>query len=88
MKCCLGLLMKAMCGGKFDCMLFLKVLIYGVRIFIHSLFHMGWWRFGKVRVIVHLYFQGFIHGVEDRCVIIVKVSLVWGVQRFGRKECW
>ena len=74
-----------MCGGKFDCMFHLEVLIDGVRRFIYSLFHMGWWRFGKVRVIIHLYFQGFIQGAEYGCMIIVKVSLVWGVQRVGRK---
>ena len=49
---------------------------------------MGWWRFDKVRFITHLYFQGFIQGVDNGCVLIVKVLLVWGVQRFGRKECW
>ena len=49
---------------------------------------MGWRRFGKVRVIIHIYFQGFLQGVEDGCMLIVKVSLVWGVQRVGQEECW
>ena len=77
-----------MCGGKFDCMLCLEVLIDGVKRFIYSLFQMCWWRFGRVCVIIHLYFQGFLQGVEDGCVLIVKVSLVWGAQRVGRKEFW
>ena len=47
-------------------------------LYIHF-FQMGWWMFGKVRVIINLYFQGFIQGEEDRCVLIVKVLLVWGV---------
>ena len=87
MRCCLGLSVKAMCGGKFDYMFCLEVLINGVRRYIHSLFQMGWWRFGKVRVIIHLYFKGFLQGVGDGCVFIAKVLLVWGVQRVGRKEC-
>ena len=88
MRCRLGFSVGAMCGGKFDCMLYLEVLIYGFRRFIYSLFKMGWWRFDKVRFIKHLYFQGFIQGVDNGCVLIVKVLLVWGVQRFGQKECW
>ena len=66
----------------------LEVLINGVRRFIYLLFQMGWWRFVKVHVIIHFYFQGFLQGVDDGCVIIVKASLVWGVQRVGHKECW
>ena len=81
MMCCLSFSVKDKCGEKFDCMFCLEVLIYGVRRFIYSLFHMGWWRFGKVRVIMHLYFQGFIQGVDDGYVLIVKVLLIWGVQR-------
>ena len=77
-----------MCGGKFDCMFCLEVLIDGIIRFIYLLFQMGWWRFGKVCAIIHLYFQGFLQGVYNGCVLIVKVSLVWGVQRVGRKECW
>ena len=61
----------------------------GVRRFVYSVFHMGWWRCVKGRVFIHLYFQGFLQGVEDGCVLIVKVLLGWGVQRVGRKElCW
>ena len=73
---------------KIDCMLCLDVLIDWVRSFIYSFFHMGWWRFRKLCVIINLYFQGSLQGADDGCVLIVKVSLVWGVQRFGRKECW
>ena len=62
-------------------MLCLEVLIDGVRRFIYSFFHMGWRRFGKVRVIIHIYFQGFLQEVDDGCVLIVKILLVWGVQR-------
>ena len=39
-----------------------------------------WWGFGKVRVIIHLYLQGFLQGVDNGCDIIVKVLLVWGVK--------
>ena len=67
MRCRLGFLVKAMCGGKFDCKFCLVVLIYGVRRFIFLLFQMGWRRFGKVRVIIHIYFQGFLQGVDDGC---------------------
>ena len=88
MRCRLGFLVNDMHGGKSDCIFYLEVLIYGVRRFIYLLFLMGWWRFGKVSVIIHLYFQGFLQGVEDGCVLIVKVLLVWGVQRVGRKDLW
>ena len=54
LRCCLDLSVKAMCGGKFDCKLFLELLIDGVINFIYLLFQMGWWRFDKVRVIIHL----------------------------------
>ena len=74
-----------MCGVKFDCVFYLAVLINGVRRFIYSFFQMGWRRFGKVCFIIHLYFQGLLEGVDDGCVLIVKVLLVWGVQRVGRK---
>ena len=84
----IGFLVKSMCGGKFDCMFCLEVIIDRVIRFIYLLFNMGCWRFGKVRVIIHLHFQGFLQGVDDGCLLIVKVSLVWGVQRVGRKECW
>ena len=73
MRCYVGFSEKAMCGGKFYCMFCLEVLIDEVRRFIYLLFHMDWWRFGKVRVIIHLYFQGFLQGAVDRCVLIVKV---------------
>ena len=86
MRCRFGFLVKAMCGGKFDCMFYLEVLIDGVRRFIYSLLQMGWWSFGKVRVIIHLYFQGYLRGVYDGCVLIVNVSLVWVVQRVGQKK--
>ena len=86
-RCCIGLSVKDMCGGKFDCMFCLEVRIHGIRRFIYLLFQMGWWRFGKVCVIINLYFQGFLQGVDDGCVLIVKVSLVWGVQRVGQKAC-
>ena len=59
--------MKAMCGGKFDCMFCLEVLINGFSKFIYSLFPMVWWRFVKLRVIIHLYFQGFITGEDFGC---------------------
>ena len=75
-----------MCGGKFDCVFHLEVLIDGVRRFIYSFFQIGWWRFGKVSVITHLYFQGFLQVVDDECVIIAKVLLVQGVQRVEQKE--
>ena len=77
-----------MCGGKFDCMFCLEVLINGIIRFIYLLFQMGWRRFGKLCAIIHLYFQEFIQGAENGCVIIVNVSLVWRVKRVGRKECW
>ena len=51
---------------------------WGYKVYLF-LFHMGWWRFGKVRVIIHLYFQGFLQGVDNGSVLIVKASLVWGV---------
>ena len=73
MRCRLGFLVKAMCGGKFDCMFCLEVLINGVRIFIYLLFQMVWWRFGKLDVIINIYFKGFIQGVGYGCVLIVKV---------------
>ena len=76
MRCCLGFLEKAMCGGEFDCMFYLEVLIHGVRRFIYLLFQMGWRRFGKVRVIIHLYFQGFLQKWDNGCMIIVEVLLV------------
>ena len=88
MRCCLGFSVKDMCGGKFYCMLYLEVMINGVRRFIYLLFQRVWWRFGKVCVMINLYFQGFLQGVDDGSVLIVKVLLVWGVQRVGRKECW
>ena len=62
--------MKAVCGGKFYCMICLEVRIDGVGRFIYSLFQMGWWRFGKVRVIIHIHFQGFLEVVDDGCVLI------------------
>ena len=65
MRCHIGFLVKAMWGGKFDCMFCLEVMINGVRSFIYSLFQMGWWGFGKVCIIIHIYFQGFIQGVDD-----------------------
>ena len=77
-----------MCGGKFDCMLCLEVPIDGVRSFIYLLFQMGWWRFGKVCFIINIFFQGFFQEVDDGCVLIVELSLVWGVQRFILKEFW
>ena len=79
--------MKAICGGKFDCMSCLELLISGVRRSIYFLFQMCRWRFGKLRVIIHLYFQDFLQRADGGCVLIVKVSLVWGVPRVGRKEC-
>ena len=88
MRCRLVLSVKAICGGKFDCMLCLEVLIDGVRRFIYSLFQMGWWRFCKVCVIIHLYYQGFLQGVDNGGVLVDTVSLVWGVQRVGRKDLW
>ena len=88
MRCCIGFLVKAMCGGKFDCMFCLEVLIDRGIMCIYSLFQMGWWSFGKLCAIIHLYFLEFLQGADDRCVIIVNVSLVWGVKRFGQKECW
>ena len=69
-------------------MLCLEILINGVRRFIYSLFQMVWWRFGKVRVIIQLYFQGFFQGVEYGCMLIVRVFLFRGFQRIGQKECW
>ena len=66
----------------------LEVLIDGVRRFIYSLFHMGWWRFDKVRVIINIYFQGFLQWLEDRYVLISKVSLVWGIQRVVQEDYW
>ena len=33
-------------------------------------------------------FQGFLQRVDNGCVLIFKVSLVWGVQRVRQKECW
>ena len=87
MRCCIGFLETAMCGGKFDCMLCLEVLIDGVRKFIYLLFQMGWWRFGKVCAIIHLYFQGFLQGLKYGFVIIVEVLLIWDFQRLGWKEC-
>ena len=69
----LGFSVKAMCGGKFYCMFCSELLIDGVKRFIYLLFHMGWWRSGKVCVIIHFYFQGFIHGVDHGCVLVVKV---------------
>ena len=85
MRCCLGFLVKAMCGGKFDCMFCLEVLIDEVRRFIYLLFQMVWWRFGKVHVIILLSFQVFLWGVDDGYVLIVKLLLVWGFQRVRRK---
>ena len=76
-----------MCGGKFDCMLHLEVLINGVRRYIHSLFQMGWWRFGKVSVIIHLYFKGFLQGVGNGCVFIAKVLLLDDHVEIGRASC-
>ena len=62
MRCCLGFSVKAMCGGKFDLMFCLDVLIDGFRRFIYLLFQMGWLRFGKVHVIIHLYLKNFSRG--------------------------
>ena len=85
MRCHLSFLVKDMCGGKFDCMFCLEILIDGVRRFIYLLFQMGWCRFGNVRVIINLYFKGFLQGADDGYVLIVKALLAWGVQRVGRK---
>ena len=49
---------------------------------------MDWQRFGKIRVIIHIYFQGFLQGMDDGCMLIVNVLLVLSVQRVRRKECW
>ena len=65
MRCCLGFSVKDMGGGKFDCILCLEVLIDRVRRFIYLLFQIGWWRFGKLHVIIHLYFKGFLQGLDD-----------------------
>ena len=88
MSCRLGFSVKAMCGGKFDSVFCLEVLIDGVRRFIYLLFQMVWRRFSKVRFIIHIYFQGFLEGMEDGCMLIVNVLLVLSVQRVRRKECW
>ena len=63
MRCCLGFLAKAMRGGKFDSMLCLEVLINGFKRFIYLLFQMSWWKFGRLCVTIHLYFQGFTQGI-------------------------
>ena len=58
---------------NFYCMFCLEVLVDGVRRFIYPFFHMGRWRFGKVCVLIHIYYQGFIQGVDDGCMLIVNL---------------